>query len=267
MSFQCRSPALRTDITFAGASIRVRLTCLSSPTVVAGRFDIYASPDSARTSLALPKGQTATPPACCKLSLPHPGKPAGARHSTHHPMADRFHPARTQCPSASDRDRVDLRELRREGSSHLFWRLLNLSGHAAHRVGLTHVSPAAPRLTLSGLFRPHPGWRIAVSVRGAYRRNLVLRFGSLAFNSPHSDRGGSDPLGVGGPEPTSHSCGNPTRSRVSGRPSPLQEEDRTASRSGPGGPKQIQQFPAGASLRTDTDPALATNGTAGKQSL
>src|SRR5882762_5044113 len=267
MSFQCHGPGLRTDITFAGASIHVGLACFSSPTVGAGRFDTYAESVSARTSLALPEGQTATPPACCEFFLPHPGKFAGSRHSAHYPMADRFDPSRSQYSPPRDRDRVYLRELRREGSSQLHWRLSNLSGHAAHGTGLAQVSPAAYRLTLGGLFRPHSGWRIDLSVRGANRRNLVLWFRSLAFDSPHSDRGRSDPLGVDSPEPTSHSCGSPTRSRVSGCPSPLQKEDRTAGRSSPSGPKQIQQFPAGASLGPDTDPALASNGTAGGQSL
>src|SRR5258708_3543158 len=180
MSFQCHDPALRTDITFAGASIHVGLACFSSPTVGAGRFDTYAESVSARTSLALPEGQTATPPACCEFPLPHPGKFAGSRHSAHYPMADRFDPTRSQYSPPRDRDRIDLRELRREGSSQLHWRLPNLSGHAADGTGLAHVSPAAYRLTLGGLFRPHPGWRIALSVRGADRRNLVLRFRSLA---------------------------------------------------------------------------------------
>src|SRR6267143_1401154 len=156
MSFQCHGPGLRTDITFAGASIHVGLACFSSPTVGAGRFDTYAESVSARTSLALPEGQTATPPACCKFSLPHPGKFAGSRHSAHYPMADRFDPTRSQYSPPRDRDRVYLRELRREGSSQLHWRLSNLSGHAAHGTGLAHVSPAAYRLTLGGLFRPHP---------------------------------------------------------------------------------------------------------------
>src|SRR3979490_2794688 len=82
MSFQCHGPALRTNITFAGASIDVGVTYCSSHTVGAGRFDTYAESVSARTSLAPPEGQTATPPARCKLSLPHHGKFAGSRDLT-----------------------------------------------------------------------------------------------------------------------------------------------------------------------------------------
>jgi len=76
------------DIAFAGASIHVGLTCFSSPTVGAGRFDTYAESVSSRTPLALPEGQTATPPACCKFCLPHPGKFVGSRDPTLDPVVD-----------------------------------------------------------------------------------------------------------------------------------------------------------------------------------
>src|ERR1700687_3261862 len=99
MSFQCHGPALRTDITFAGASMHVGLTCFSSPTVVTGRFDIYAESVSARTSLALPERQTATPPACCKFSLPLSGKFPGSRDAALYPVVDCLHPTRSQCSS------------------------------------------------------------------------------------------------------------------------------------------------------------------------
>src|SRR5260370_4125556 len=103
MSFQCHDPALRTDITFAGASIHVGLACFSSPTVGAGRFDTYAESVSARTSLALPEGQTATPPACCEFPLPHPGKFAGSRDSTLDPVVDSLHPASSRFSSSRPR--------------------------------------------------------------------------------------------------------------------------------------------------------------------
>jgi len=165
MSFQCHGPALRTDITFAGASIHVGLTCFSSPTVGAGRFDTYAESASARTSLALPQGQTATPPACCKFSLPHPGKFAGSRD----PLSIRW--LIDSILPAHDSHRLVIaigfifasyegRAVLNSFGGYLTFRATQRTALAL-RMFSCDISTRSRRL-----LRPHSGWRIALSVRG-----------------------------------------------------------------------------------------------------
>src|SRR5258708_11305102 len=136
---------LRTEGLFRGASVTLCRILFSSFAPVSERFDACAKSVFGRTSLALPEGKATAHAACCKFSLPHPGESAGSPNPSHFSMVDRFYPARTQCSFADDRDRTNLRELRREGSPHPAWRLLYLWGHAAHGAFLVHILPRTHR--------------------------------------------------------------------------------------------------------------------------
>jgi len=240
---------------------------LSSFAPVAERFDAYAKSVSGRTSLALPEGQATGHPACCKFSLPHPGKSAGSPNPSHFRwLIDSILPAHNAHLLTIA---IGLIFASCEGKA----ALSSLGGYFTFRatqrtaLALAHIPSRTHRLVLGGLFRPHPGRRTAVSVRGANRRNLVLRLGPLTFHPSNRDLSRTDSIGDDVPECTAHSCGSPDHSDISGRPPPVQKEDRTAGRFSPGHEKQIQQVSSGASLFRDTNPASPTNRTAGAQSL
>jgi len=74
------------------------------------------------------------------------------------------------------------------------------------------------------------------------RRNLVLRLRPLTFHPSNRDLSRTNSIGDGVPGCTAHSCGSPDHSGISGRPPPVQKEDRTAGRFGPGHEKQISSF-------------------------
>jgi len=83
-----------------------------------------------------------------------------------------------QCSFAHDRDRTDLRELRREGSPQLAWRLLYLSGTQRTALSL-RISLLEHIDSLSRIISTAPRSENCCIRSRANRRNLVLRLRPL----------------------------------------------------------------------------------------